>query len=65
VFSAVINGVLLPFVLIFAISLVNNRKLMGDYVNSKGYNIISWGTVIVIIMLTTFFVVTSIAPLRG
>jgi NRAMP (natural resistance-associated macrophage protein)-like metal ion transporter len=65
VFSAVINGVLLPFVLIFAISLVNNRKLMGDYVNSKGYNVISWGTIIVIIMLTTFFVVTSIAPLRG
>lgn len=63
VLSAVVNGVLLPFVLVYAISLVNNRKLMGDYVNSRGYNYISWGTIVVIIALTAFLVVTSIFPL--
>lgn len=62
VFSAVINGVLLPFVLVYAISLVNNRKLMGEYVNSRGYNYVSWGTVIVIITLTVILLVTTFIP---
>lgn len=65
VLSAVVNGVLLPFVLIYAISLVNNRKLMGEYVNSKSYNYISWGTIIVIISLTTFLIITTFVPLGG
>lgn len=62
VLSAVVNGVLLPFVLIYAISLVNNRKLMGEYVNSKGYNYISWGTIIVIITLTVILISASVIP---
>lgn len=62
VLSAVVNGMLLPFVLIYAISLVNNRRLMGEYVNSRGYNYISWGTIIVIITLTVFLVITYFAP---
>jgi len=65
VLSAVVNGVLLPFVLVYAISLVNNRKLMGEYVNSRGYNYISWGTIVVIIALTTFLVVTSFFPVQA
>lgn len=35
VISSVLNGLLLPFVLIYALSLVNNRKIMGEYVNPK------------------------------
>jgi NRAMP (natural resistance-associated macrophage protein)-like metal ion transporter len=62
VFSAVVNGLLLPFVLVYAISLVNNKRLMGEYVNSKGYNYISWGTIITIIVLTAVLVVTTFAP---
>jgi Mn2+/Fe2+ NRAMP family transporter len=62
VLSSVVNGILLPFVLVYAISLVNNRKLMGEYVNSKGYNYISWGTIVVIICLTTIFIIFTIAP---
>ena len=65
ILSAVINGLLLPFVLVYAILLVNNRKLMGDYINPKSYNYISWGTVIVIICLTAFLVVTNIIPAGG
>lgn len=62
VFSAVVNGLLLPFVLVYAISLVNNKKLMGEYVNSKTYNYISWGTIITIIVLTVILVATTFVP---
>src|SRR6478609_5898633 len=42
VLSQVANGVLLPFVLIFVLLLVNDRELMGSYINSKWYNVVSW-----------------------
>jgi len=62
VLSSVLNGVLLPFVLVYAISLVNNKKIMGDYVNPRIYNFISWGTVSVLTALTIFFVITTLFP---
>ena len=62
VLSSVINGLLLPFVLIFALMLVNNKSLMGEYINPKSYNYISWGTIIVIIGLTAFLLITTIIP---
>ena len=65
VLSAVINGLLLPFVLVYALLLVNNKKIMGEYTNPKSYNYISWSTIAVIICLTVFFVVTSIMPAGG
>ena len=60
--SQVVNGVLLPFVLIFMLLLINNSDLMGKYVNTRTYNIISWVTVAVMIALTLMMVVTSIFP---
>ena len=65
VLSAVVNGLLLPFVLIYALLLVNNRKLMGEYTNSRTYNYISWATVVTIIVLTSFLVVSTLRPLHG
>jgi len=65
VLSAVVNGLLLPFVLIYALLLVNNRKLMGEYTNSRTYNYISWATVVTIIVLTSFLVVSTLMPLHG
>ena len=58
VLSAVVNGLLLPFVLVFAILLINNKKLMGDYTNSQLYNYIAWGTVVSVIGLTIAWVTT-------
>lgn len=63
VLASFLNGILLPIVLVYAISLVNNRNIMGDYVNSKNYNYISWGTVIIIIALTVFILVTMFLPI--
>ncbi|HBG92989.1 MAG: Mn transporter [Nitrospirae bacterium GWF2_44_13] len=65
ILASVVNGILLPFVLIYALSLVNNAKIMGEYVNPKSYNYISWGTIVVIICLAVFFVVTIIMPAGG
>ncbi|GBE05642.1 MAG TPA: divalent metal cation transporter [Nitrospirae bacterium] len=64
VLSSVLNGILLPFVLVFAISLVNNRKIMGEYTNSKAYNYISWGTIGVLIVLTTTLLVMVAVPVK-
>jgi NRAMP (natural resistance-associated macrophage protein)-like metal ion transporter len=52
VLSQVVNGVLLPFVLIFMLLLTNDRELMGRYTNSRRFNVIAWTTVGVMIGLT-------------
>ena len=62
VLSAFLNGLLLPFVLIYALLLVNDTKLMGDYTNPRSYNYISWGTVLAIVGLTVFLIVVNILP---
>jgi Mn2+/Fe2+ NRAMP family transporter len=64
ILSSLLNGILLPFVLIFAILLVNNKRIMGKYTNSKGYNYISWGTVVILITLTIALLVMSVTPFK-
>jgi NRAMP (natural resistance-associated macrophage protein)-like metal ion transporter len=56
--SQVINGVMLPFVLIFMMSLVNKKELMGYYVNSKTFNGIGWATTVIMIGLTGILLVS-------
>lgn len=58
-YSQVINGVLLPFVLIFMLLLINDKRVMGEYVNSRVMNVISWATVIILVGLSTAMVVTA------
>ena len=57
VLSQVVNGVVLPFVLIFMLLLTNDKALMGEHVNSRIYNIIAWTTVVVMIGLTLAMIV--------
>ena len=59
VLSQVVNGIVLPFVLIFMLNLTNDRELMGEHVNSRTYNIIAWTTVVVMIGLTLAMVATQ------
>ena len=54
-FSQVINGVLLPFVLIYMILLINRERLMGEWRNSALYNTITWASVVIIIGLDAGF----------
>src|SRR5215470_885929 len=54
--SQVLNGMLLPFILIFMILLVNKHDLMGVWINPKWFNVVSWVTVVLIIGLTIAYV---------
>jgi Mn2+/Fe2+ NRAMP family transporter len=60
--SQVMNGLLLPFVLIFICLLINRRELMGDWVNGRFWNAVAWGTTVVMIVLMIALVVTTVAP---
>jgi Mn2+/Fe2+ NRAMP family transporter len=62
VLSSVLNGILLPFVLVFALLLINNKKIMGEHVNSRRHNYISWATVITLIVLTTALLIMTVVP---
>jgi NRAMP (natural resistance-associated macrophage protein)-like metal ion transporter len=52
VLSQVVNGVVLPFVLVFMLLLVNKKELMGTYVNTPLFNVLAWGTTVIMIGLT-------------
>jgi len=56
VFSQVVNGAVLPFVLIFMLLLINKKELMGEFVNKPTFNIIAWATAVIMIGLTALLV---------
>ncbi len=60
--SQVMNGLLLPFVLVFMCLLINREDLMGEHVNGRVWNWVAWGTCAVMIGLTLVLVVTTIWP---
>ncbi len=58
--SQVANGLLLPFVLILMLLIINDKKIMGEHVNSKLFNVIAILTVIIVMGLSIGLVVTSL-----
>ncbi|MGA2117508.1 MAG: divalent metal cation transporter [Bryobacteraceae bacterium] len=60
--SQVLNGALLPVVLIFMVLLINRKDLMGEWVNPPWYNFVSWISVAIVVGLTLALTVIS---LRG
>jgi Mn2+/Fe2+ NRAMP family transporter len=56
-FSQVVNGMVLPFVLIFMLLLINDKKLMMNYTNGPVFNIIAWLTSITMIVLTFLLII--------
>lgn len=61
-FTQVINGLLLPVVLVSILRLVNKRELMGAHVNGRVYNAASWLTVVVVSTLSLFYIATQLFP---
>ena len=61
----VVNGVLLPIILIFILKLVNNPAIMGRYVNRRGENIVAYATTGVMTLLSAALVITTILPIIG
>ena len=54
--SQVLNGIVLPFVLIFMLLLINKKELMGEYVNTRLFNVIAWATTVILIILTVVYI---------
>jgi Mn2+/Fe2+ NRAMP family transporter len=53
--SQVLNGIVLPFVLIFMLLLINKKELMGEYVNTRLFNVIAWATTGIMVVLTVAY----------
>ncbi|HXY10585.1 MAG TPA: Nramp family divalent metal transporter [Terriglobales bacterium] len=58
ILSQVINGIAIPPVLVFMLLLVNKKDLMGDFVNSRLYDVIAWSTTVVMTLLTIAYLWT-------
>jgi NRAMP (natural resistance-associated macrophage protein)-like metal ion transporter len=59
-FSQVVNGMVLPFVLIFMLFLINDKKLMGKHTNGPIFNIIAWLTALLMIGFTLLLLIQMI-----
>ena len=55
--SQIINGLLLPVVLVCMILLVNNKKIMGKHVNKPVQNIIGWVSIVILVGLSVTLIV--------
>lgn len=52
ILSQVLNGVLLPLVIILMLLLINRSDLMGEYKNSRLWNLVAWATSLIVIGMT-------------
>lgn len=60
--TQVVNGLLLPVILIAVLRLVNNREVMGEHTNRTAYNVAAWLTAIVVSALSLLLIITTIFP---
>ena len=52
ILSQVLNGVLLPVIIILMLLLINRKDLMGEHKNSRLWNVIAWSTSLIVIGMT-------------
>ena len=50
--AQVINGVLLPILLVFLVFIAGDKHIMGGYKNSRLWNVLTWATIVLITVLT-------------
>ena len=60
--SQTMNGVLLPVILITMLKVINDRRLMGKFVNGRIYNVICWVTAVILIVLAAILIVATFFP---
>jgi NRAMP (natural resistance-associated macrophage protein)-like metal ion transporter len=63
--TQVLDGMLLPVVLICMMIMVNKKEIMGEHVNNRFQNIVGWTTSIILIALTVFLVVSPFVERWG
>ncbi len=64
-YSQVLNGMLLPIVLVLMLLLINNKRLMGTWTNNLAFNIIAWTTVVIVGLLTIVSTTQIVFPSLG
>jgi Mn2+/Fe2+ NRAMP family transporter len=64
-YSQVLNGMLLPIVLVLMLLLINNKRLMGSWTNGPIFNTIAWATVVIVGALTLIFTAQAVFPSLG
>ncbi len=64
-YSQVLNGMLLPIVLVLMLLLINNKRLMGAWTNGPAFNVIAWATVLIVGALTVISTAQLIFPSLG
>lgn len=60
--TQVVNGILLPPILIFMLLIANNRSLMGRHTNSPLYNIVAWTFTVLLILLSVLLLASALVP---
>ncbi len=60
IFSQVLNGILLPVVVVFMLLLINRKDLMGEHTNSRWFNVVAWVTAVVVTVLSVVLMVQTI-----
>ncbi len=55
----VVNGILLPVILVFVLKLVNDRETMGEFANSRLQNVVICATALVMVALSVALVVLT------
>lgn len=60
IWSQVINGILLPVVLLSMMLLINKKKIMGAYINKPATNIIGWSAVVILILLSVALLILPV-----
>ncbi len=58
--SQTLNGVVLPVILIVMLRLINDRRLMGKFVNGRVFNFLAWSVVAILIFLTIVLIGLSV-----
>jgi Mn2+/Fe2+ NRAMP family transporter len=56
----IVGGVLLPIVLILSLRLINEKRLMGRFTNSRAFNIVAVITTVVVIVLSAVLLVQAV-----
>lgn len=60
--TQVVNGVLLPPILIFMVLIASKKSIMGEYANTKFYNVIAWAFTSILIFLTILLLASTLFP---
>ncbi len=60
IWTQVLNAMLLPVVLLSMILMVNNKRIMGKYVNNRFQNAVGWTTAVVLIALTIMLIISPV-----